>query len=79
MSKLIPLTDAQLRVKAPSIFAESAIDNVSSQYNFVPTHEVLRTFKEAGYYPILAGECIYRSIRTTLPFEIGQFKMRYFL
>jgi len=56
MSKLIPLTDAQLRVKAPSIFAESAIDNVSSQYNFVPTHEVLRTFKEAGYYPILAGE-----------------------
>jgi len=32
MSKLIPLNDTQLRAKAPSIFAESAIDNISSYF-----------------------------------------------
>jgi hypothetical protein len=52
----IPLTDAQLRAAAPSIFAETPIDGVSDRYAFVPTHSVLETFRTAGYYPIMASE-----------------------
>lgn len=52
----LPLTNQELYAQAPSIFSDSAIESVSSQYNFVPTHEILNTFREAGYYPILAGE-----------------------
>ena len=51
----IPLTDAQLRAAAPSIFAETPIDGVSDRYAFVPTHSVLETFRAAGYYPIMAS------------------------
>ncbi|WP_375724122.1 DUF945 domain-containing protein [Arcobacter sp. KX21116] len=51
-----PLNNEQLKVLAPSIFSETPIEGVSSRYAFVPTHSVLDTFKEAGYYPILASE-----------------------
>ena len=51
-----PLKNQELYAQAPSIFSNSPIESVSSQYNFVPTHEILQTFREAGYYPILAGE-----------------------
>lgn len=52
----IPLTDAQLRAAAPSIFAEAPIDGVSDRYAFVPTSSIIESFREANYYPILAGE-----------------------
>ena len=55
MSKF-PLTDAQLRAAAPSIFAENPIEGVSERYAFVPTHSVLDTFRNAGFYPIMASE-----------------------
>ena len=51
-----PLTDAQLKSVAPSIFSETPIDGVSDKYAFVPTYSVLDTFREAGYYPIMASE-----------------------
>ena len=51
-----PLNDAELKAAAPSIFSESPIDGVSEKYAFVPTFSVLDTFKEAGYYPIMASE-----------------------
>ena len=51
-----PLTDAQLRAAAPSIFSETPIEGVSEKYAFVPTHSVLDTFRNAGYYPIMASE-----------------------
>ena len=51
-----PLTDAQLRAAAPSIFSETPIDGVSEKYAFVPTYAVLDTFRDAGYYPIMASE-----------------------
>lgn len=50
------LSNEELFKAAPSIFANSAIDGVSSRYAFVPTHSVLDTFRNAGYYPIMAGE-----------------------
>jgi len=51
-----PLTDAQLRTVAPSIFSETPIEGVSDKYAFVPTYSVLDTFRDAGYYPIMASE-----------------------
>lgn len=51
-----PLTDAELFQSTPSIFSERPIEGVSERYMFVPTHKVLHTFREAGYYPIITGE-----------------------
>ena len=56
MSIRQPLTNKELFKQAPSIFAETAIEGLSDRYAFVPTYKVLDTFREAGYYPILAGE-----------------------
>ncbi len=52
----MPLTNEELYAQAPSIFAETPIEGVSDRYAFVPTHTVLNTFREAGYYPIMASE-----------------------
>ena len=51
-----PLTNAELRAVAPSIFSDTPIEGVSKRYAFVPTYSVLDTFREAGYYPIMASE-----------------------
>ena len=57
MSKTIkPLTNEELLKVAPSIFSENPIEGVSSRYAFVPTYSVLDTFRESGYYPIMASE-----------------------
>lgn len=50
------LTNTQLKAAAPSIFSETPIEGVSDKYAFVPTYSVLDTFREAGYYPIMASE-----------------------
>lgn len=51
-----PLNNVQLRTAAPSIFSETPIEGVSDKYAFVPTYSVLDTFRDAGYYPIMASE-----------------------
>jgi len=51
-----PLNNSELYALAPSIFSDTAINTVSSQYDFVPTYQLLDTFRNAGYFPILAGE-----------------------
>lgn len=56
MSAFNPLTNDELYTHAPSIFAEGPAEGVSDRYAFVPTHTVLDTFREAGYYPIMASE-----------------------
>ncbi len=57
MSKNIkPLNNEELLKVAPSIFSENPIEGVSSRYAFVPTYSVLDTFRESGYYPIMASE-----------------------
>ena len=54
--KIKPLNNEELLKVAPSIFSENPIEGVSSRYAFVPTYSVLDTFREAGYYPIMASE-----------------------
>ncbi|WP_323586329.1 hypothetical protein [Aliarcobacter butzleri] len=57
MSKNIkPLTNEELISVAPSIFSENPIEGVSDKYAFVPTYKLLDTFRDAGYYPIMASE-----------------------
>jgi methionine-rich copper-binding protein CopC len=51
-----PLTNEQLKTVAPSIFSDTPIEGVSDRYAFVPTYSVLDTFRDAGYYPIMASE-----------------------
>ena len=51
-----PLTNSELYALTPSVLSDTPIHTVSSQYNFVPTHQLLDTFRKAGYFPILAGE-----------------------
>ncbi len=56
MSAINPLTNNELYAQAPSIFAEEPAEDVSDRYAFVPTYSILDTFREAGYYPIMASE-----------------------
>ena len=57
MSKNIkPLSNEELFKVAPSIFSENPIDGVSDKYAFVATHKLLDTFRDSGYYPIMASE-----------------------
>ena len=51
-----PLSNDELLKFAPSIFSENPIEGVSDKYAFVPTFKLLDTFRNAGYYPINAGE-----------------------
>ena len=51
-----PLSNDELFKVAPSIFSESPIETVSNKYAFVPTYKLLDTFRDAGYYPIMASE-----------------------
>ena len=57
-----PLTNEQLKTVAPSIFSDAPIVGVSDRYAFVPTYSILDTFREAGYYPIMASESKVRDI-----------------
>ena len=51
-----PLSNDELLKFAPSIFSEKPIEGVSDKYAFVPTFKLLDIFRNAGYYPINAGE-----------------------
>ena len=51
-----PLSNEELLTVAPSIFSENPIDGVSDKYAFVATHKLLDTFRDSGYYPIMASE-----------------------
>ncbi len=56
MSILNPLSNDELYAQAKSIFSDAPIEGVSDRYAFVPTYQILDTFREAGYYPIMASE-----------------------
>lgn len=50
------MLDSELFEVAPSIFADSPIESVSSQYHFIKTSNLLDIFRDSGYFPILGGE-----------------------
>lgn len=51
-----PLTDAELRMVAPSIFAPAAHASRSSRYTYVPTSEVLTALRKEGFEPFFAAQ-----------------------
>lgn len=50
------LTENELRRYAPSIFATTPADGVSSKYQFVPTSEVLGMIADLGFHPVKATQ-----------------------
>jgi Domain of unknown function (DUF932) len=50
------LTNDELRTMAPSIFASSPWANVSTNYRFVPTSEVLGLMQDQGFFPVMAKQ-----------------------
>lgn len=48
------LSDVQLRLVAPSIFAEGAWEKMSERYLMVPTIHVINQMRDAGFYPVRA-------------------------
>lgn len=50
------ITDEQLRLAAPSIFAGQAIQGVSDRYTFLPTSQIIASMREANWAPVHAEE-----------------------
>lgn len=46
------LGNDELRAKAPSVFAEQAMEGVSSRYTFLPTIQVIDALRNEGWAPV---------------------------
>ena len=63
MSKNIkPLTNEQLRVKAPSLFQDQPYHEVSSKYHFIPTIEIIEQLRAENWYPVSVNEAGVRDL-----------------
>lgn len=49
-----PLTDHELQVAVPSIFADAAHESRSDRYLYIPTIEVLNALRKQGFQPFMA-------------------------
>lgn len=57
MSKTIkPLTNEQLRAKAPSLFQDQPYHEVSSKYHFIPTIEIIEQLRAENWYPVSVNQ-----------------------
>jgi hypothetical protein len=54
MNAILTLDD--LRTLAPSVFAQAPWANVSTNYRFVPTSEVLGMMADQGFFPVMAKQ-----------------------
>jgi hypothetical protein len=50
------ISDEQLRLVAPSIFAGQAMQGVSDRYTFLPTAQIIGTMRQEGWAPVHAEE-----------------------
>lgn len=50
----IPLTNEEIRLVAPSIFAEEKHDSRSERYTYIPTIHVLDNLRREGFEPFMA-------------------------
>lgn len=48
-----PLSDAEIRAVAPSVFAEGKHDSRSARYAYVPTIDVLHGLQQQGFQPFM--------------------------
>ncbi len=57
MSKTIkPLTNEQLKAKAPSLFQDQPYHEVSSKYHFIPTIEIIEQLRAENWYPVSVNQ-----------------------
>lgn len=57
MSKTIkPLTNEQLKAKAPSLFQDQPYHEVSSKYHFIPTIEIIEQLRAENWYPVSVSQ-----------------------
>ncbi|MBO1011768.1 DUF932 domain-containing protein, partial [Acidovorax sp. SD340] len=52
----VPLSDDQIRLVAPSIFAEEAHDSRSNRYSYIPTSVVLNKLRGEGFQPFMVTQ-----------------------
>ena len=57
----VAISDEQLNVLAPSVFASQPIAGVSDRYSFLPTSSILNGMRENGWVPVRAEQ---QSVRT---------------
>ena len=63
MSKAIkPLTNEQLKAKAPSLFQDQPYHEVSSKYHFIPTIEIIEQLRAENWYPVSVNEAGVKNI-----------------
>lgn len=63
MSKTIkPLTNDELRIKAPSLFQDQPYHEVSSKYHFIPTIEIIEQLRAENWYPVTVNEAGVKNI-----------------
>lgn len=57
MSKTIkPLTNEQLKNKAPSLFQDQPYHEVSSKYHFIPTIDIIEQLRNESWFPVSVSE-----------------------
>ena len=63
MSKAIkPLTNEQLKAKAPSLFQYQPYHEVSSKYHIIPTIEIIEQLRAENWYPVTVNEAGVRDL-----------------
>ena len=63
-SKVIRLSDNDLREKAPSIFTETPGSETSKHYTHIPTYKVVQDMKQLGWFPVDAQQVKTRKTHT---------------
>jgi len=58
----MPLTNEQLKQKAPVLFTEEPHFNVSDKYHFIPTIDVINEIKLHNYYPVSVAQSNVRDL-----------------
>ena len=63
MSKPIkPLTNEQLKTKAPSLFQDQPYHEVSQKYHFIATIEIIEQLRAESWYPVTVNEAGVRDL-----------------
>ena len=58
---LVPLSEGDLRHRAPSVFADRPAPGLSSRYQFVQTAAILGTLRDAGFEVVKASQSVART------------------
>jgi hypothetical protein len=51
-----PLTNDELMVKAPSVFAQQPWERMSAKYTFIPTIQIIEKMRSEGFVPVAATQ-----------------------